>query len=426
CPYCGSSMRDGTCPSCGHICPRCGTPSKELACPQCGSGSFIHGYSPTGSPAPAQSPEFSDVRQILGRMPSRREFNMVRGMIDRDKERIHRLVELLCNKFPAPLSRELIEMRALQVRKKASKSGSDLTHAECVVFAFLEAARHSGMLEPATRALGEAQLLDANLRLGLSKAKLPPLKFVVEVSGCPGREPKLLVDGAQRSCKTVLLEELAHGRTYLMLWHPLLSDCLEGDSGSRVKRVSAGIEDGSGLVPLMIAPKERPDERNHQIEMALDPKRFFYGFTTRKEIEVDIGVPGLLLRGSDGDPVLRRIGKQLDGLQATALLFRMAGSPTASGALWPKARKMIAQPALSQMAVTPTKKAASAIVASDMRSFLELDAGIKARLSFGVRKIPLGPRDAAYTCAKGLIVPSEFSAAVGIEWNDILSLAVKF
>ena len=125
CPYCSSQMSGETCPNCGHICSRCGTPSKETPCPNCGHGSPAQGYSPTGSPAPAQSPEFSDVKQILGRMPSRREFNMVRGMVDRNKERIHRLTQLLCDRFPGPLNRELIEARALQVRSKASKSGSD-------------------------------------------------------------------------------------------------------------------------------------------------------------------------------------------------------------------------------------------------------------------------------------------------------------
>src|SRR5271157_517975 len=180
CPYCGSLMGEGRCPRCGYICQRCGTPTKELPCPHCGHGS-VQGYSPTGSPAPAQSPELADVQRILGRMPSRREFNMVRGMVDRDKERIHRLAELLCQRFAAPLSQELIELRALQVRHKASKNGSGLTHAECVIFAFLEAAKHSGMHENAMKALAEAQLLDANLRLGMSKVKLAPLKFVVEL-----------------------------------------------------------------------------------------------------------------------------------------------------------------------------------------------------------------------------------------------------
>jgi hypothetical protein len=142
-----------------------------MPCPQCGHGSLAQGYSPTGSPAPAQSPEFSDLQRILGRTPSRREFYMVRGMVDRNRERIHRLTESLCERFPAPLSRKLIEMRALQVRNKASKDGRPLTHAESVVFAFLEAAKHSGMTDSATKALAEAQLSDANLRLGLSKAR---------------------------------------------------------------------------------------------------------------------------------------------------------------------------------------------------------------------------------------------------------------
>jgi hypothetical protein len=418
-------MRGGTCPNCGRICPRCGTPSKETPCPQCGHGSLESGYSPTGSPAPAQSPELSDVKRILGRMPSRREFNMVRGMVDRDKERIHRLVELLCDRFPAPLSQELIEMRALQVRRKASKSGSDLTHAECAVFAFLEAAKQSGMLDSATKALAEAQLLDANLRLGLARVKLPPSKFVVEVSGGFEGEPVLLVDGARRSCKTVLMERRAHGSTYLMLWRPLLSDCLKGDSGSSTKRVSAGILGSSGLIPLMIASNDSPGERSDHIDIAPDPRRLFFGFTTRKEIEVDIGIPSSHPLDSDGGLMLRRIGKQLDNLPVTALLFSLAGLPTPSRALWQKARRLLAGDALTQSAVTPRKKAAAAIVAADMRSFLELDPGTKARLEFAVRKMPLGSRDAAYTCTMGLIVPSEFCPAVGIEWGDIVSLALK-
>ena len=59
---------------------------------------------------------------------------MVRGMVDRDRERIHRLAELLCQKFEAPLNRELIESRAFQVLRGASKKGARLTHAECVIY----------------------------------------------------------------------------------------------------------------------------------------------------------------------------------------------------------------------------------------------------------------------------------------------------
>ena len=350
---------------------------------------------------------------------------MVRGMVDRDKERIHKVVELLCNRFPAPLSQELIEMRALQVRKKASKSGSDLTHAECAVFAFLEAAKQVGMLEPATKALAEAQLLDANLRLGLGRVKLPPSKFVVEVSGGFEGEPKLLVDGARRTCKTVLLERRAHGSTYLMLWRPLLSDCLKGESGSSVKRISAGILGSSGLIPLMIASNASPGERSDHIDISPDARRLFYGFTTRKEIEVDIGIPSSQSLDSDGGLMLKRIGKQLDSLPATSLLFAMAGLPMPSRALWSKARSLLAEDGLAQTAVTPSKKAAAAIVAADMRSFSELDPGTKARLAFAVRKLPLRIKDESYTCTKGLIVPSEFCPAVGIEWGDILSLALK-
>jgi len=71
---------------------------------------------------------------------------MFRGMIDKDRERTHRLTELLCERLPTPLSRELVEMRALQVRGRARKGGAELTHAESVIFSFLEAAKHSGVL----------------------------------------------------------------------------------------------------------------------------------------------------------------------------------------------------------------------------------------------------------------------------------------
>jgi hypothetical protein len=346
-------------------------------------------------------------------------------MIDRNKERIHRLTELLCDRFPAPLNRGLIEMRALQVKNKASKSGSGLTHAECVLFAFLEAAKRLGMLDKGLNALAEAQLLDANLRLGLSNSKLPPLKFVAEVSANSRGQPKLFVDGVYRSCKTVLLEERAHGRTYLMVWHPLLSDCLEGDYGRGVKRVSAAMEFGSGLVPVLIALRNRPDKRSLEIEMRIDPRRFFHGFTTRKEIEVDIGVAGSSPFGSEADVMLRRIGKQLDSLGATGLLFRTAGSPRPSSALWPKALKLISQPALSEMAITPRKKVSAAIVASDAHHFSQLSPWTKARASSVMGKILLTRSDAAYTCSIGLIVPSEFSTAVGIDWGDVVSVAVK-
>ena len=337
CPYCGSVMSEGTCPRCGRICPRCGTPSKEPACPNCGLGGAVQGFTESSSPAPAQSPEFSDVKQMLGRPPSRREYNMFRGMmIDRDKERTHRLTELLCGRLATPLSRELVEMRALQVRSRARKGGEELTHAESVIYSFLEAAKQSGVLESATKALAEAQLLDSNLRLGLSKARLPPLEFIVEVSGEEEEsEPRLLVDGEPRDCKRALMERRAHSRTYLMLWRPFLSDCLEYDSGSRGgRRVSACLESPSGRVGLLIAPKDKPADRRCYIDVRLDVRRFFYGFTTRKGVEVDAGVPGSRTRGlhragpekasqaarfaQDDDPPLRDggCGKPLGGALA--------------------------------------------------------------------------------------------------------------
>jgi len=424
CPYCGSQMQAETnfCEGCGTICPRCGTPSKETPCPQCGHGSVSQRYSPTGSPAPAQSPELSEVRRIIGRTPSRREFYMVRGMVDRNRERIHRLAELLRERFPAPLSRELIEARALQVRNKASKAGSDLTHAECVTFAFLEAASRSGMLDRALTSLAEAQLLDANLKLGLSAARLPPLKFRVEVSGGSAEaEPVLFVDGAFTSSKVVLLDRRPHGRKYLLLWRPLLSDCL-GVDGRQTRTVSAAIKAGPTYFPLRIAFEDAAGEPADRVEVVLDQRRFFRGFTTRKAVEVDAGIRGAPALESEGDVMLRRIGRQLDGLWTTALLFRVAGSGTPSGAIWPMARRMVAEPPISRLAVTPRRKAAAAVIAADIRHFSKLGRAAKTNLSFTVRRIPLGRRDSLYTCQLGLVVPSEFSAAVGVQWGDVLSL----
>jgi len=425
CPYCGSLMGEGRCPRCGYICQRCGTPTKELPCPHCGHGS-IEGYSPTGSPAPAQSPELADVQRILGRMPSRREFNMVRGMVDRDKERIHRLAELLCQRHQAPLSEELIELRALQVRNKAAKSGSELTHAECVTFAFLEAAKHSGTLQIAMKALAEAQLLDSNLRLGLSKMKLASMRFMVEVSGIVDADLVLLIDGEPRPCKTVELEALAHSRTYLMHWSPLLADCLSQDFGSEVRRVSAAIRGDSGLVPLRIAWKEKPSEMREWIDVTLDPRRFFYGFTTRKEVEVDIGIPGSHAVDSDAVLALRKLGRQLDSLETTTALFRMAGGSTPSSMIWANAKAIVSELGVSRSAVTPRKKAAAALIAADMHYFAELGRNTKTTVAFALRKFPLTGRDAAYTCIRGLIVPSEFSRISAVEWADAFSLAVKF
>jgi hypothetical protein len=74
--------------------------------------------------------------------------------------------------------------------------------------------------------------------------------------------------------------------------------------------------------------------------------------------------------------------------------------------------------------VTPRRKAAASIVAADMRRFAELEPVKKANLVFSAQTVPMSPRDAEYACASGLIVPSEFTPLVGMEWKDILSLAV--
>lgn len=39
----------------------------------------------------------------------------------------------------------------------------------------------------------------------------------------------LLIEGEPRSCKTVLLDAQTHGRTYMLVWRPLLADCLGRD-----------------------------------------------------------------------------------------------------------------------------------------------------------------------------------------------------
>jgi hypothetical protein len=76
--------------------------------------------------------------------------------------------------------------------------------------------------------------------------------------------------------------------------------------------------------------------------------------------------------------------------------------------------------------VTPRRKAAASILAADMQRFVELEPAARIRLALTARKVPLFPEDAAYTCSTGLLVPSEFSVTVGMEWNDALSVAVKF
>jgi hypothetical protein len=351
----------------------------------------------------------------------------VQGLDDRQgqRERTHRLTELLCGRLATPLSRELVEMRALQVRSRARKGGTGLTHAESVIYSFLEAAKQSGVLEPATKALAEAQLLDSNLRLGLSNARLPPLEFIVEISDEEEKEsgPHLLVDGEPRSCKSALIERRAYSRTYLMLWRPFLSDCLERVPRSRGRRVSACLESPSGRVGLLIAPKDRAADKRWHVDVRPDVRRFFYGFTTRKEVEVDAGIPGSYTLDST-DLALRRLARQLDSLRTTALLFGMAGAGSSSVALWSYAKSIVTEPRNAVLSATPRRKAAASIVAADMRRFAELEPVKKANLVFSAQTVPLSPRDAEYACTSGLILPSEFSPVVGMEWKDILSLAV--
>jgi len=235
----------------------------------------------------------------------------------------------------------------------------------------------------------------------------------------------LLVDGTRRSCKTVQLESHAHGRIYLLVWRPLFADCLGQDAGTPVRRVSAAIEGDSGLLPLKVAWRDSPDEKSEHIDVVLDPQRSFYGFTTRKEIEVDIGLPAPRPADTDVSLMLKKMTKQLDNLRVTTMLFRIAYGTAPSGAIWSGARKIIAEPATAQIAVTPRKKAAAALIAADMRHFAELGDATRAMLMLQVQKLPLDHRGAIYTCEMGLIVPSEFSTATGVEWADALSLAVK-
>jgi hypothetical protein len=349
---------------------------------------------------------------------------MVRGMVNRDKERTHKLVELLCEKLPTPLNQELIEGRALQVRSKANKGSAELTHAESVLYAFLEAARQSGALESATLAVAKAQLLDSNLRLGLSKARLPTEEFVVEVSGEERAEPLLLVDREPRKCKKVLMDTRLHSRTYLIVWRPFLSDCLEDRFGSRERRISACLESENGPLELLIARGDNPTDKRWHINVQLDMRRFFYGFTTRKEIEVDLGLPAPGTADS-GELALRRLARQLDGLRTTRLFFGMSGAGSPSVALWAHARSILAMSRSPEFSVTPRRKAAASIIAADMKRFAELQPMTRANLVFSSQAIPMSPLDAEYALAKGLVVPSEYSSVVGLGWNDLLSLAVK-
>jgi len=351
---------------------------------------------------------------------------MVRGMVDRDRERIHRLAELLCQKLEAPLNRELIESRALHVLRGASKKGARLTHAECVIFAFLEAARQAGTGDRALRALAEGQLLDSNLRLGLANVRLPPLRFVTEVSGDSKTPPTLLVDGERRKCKTALLEEVAHRKLYALYWSPLLSECFEEGFGTIRRTVAAEVEAEDGVFPIKIAWTDAPGEMVQSIQVTLDPRRLFYGFSKRKEIEVDIGVPTVEGPSSDSELMLRVIGKRLDQLEVTGALFREVAGGTATSSIWGRAQKIIRAPENSQVAVSPRKKASAALIAADMGHFSALDAGTRTRLAFALERLPLRQGDEAYVCTRGLMIPSEFSTISGTDWNGAFSLAVKF
>jgi hypothetical protein len=64
----------------------------------------------------------------------------------------------------------------------------------------------------------------------------------------------------------------------------------------------------------------------------LDPRRFFYGFATRKEIEVDCGVASLPAADSDSGIALRKMGKRLDDDILTRTAFRIVGVPAPSAA----------------------------------------------------------------------------------------------
>jgi hypothetical protein len=357
-------------------------------------------------------------------MPSKREFNMVRGLIDREKERIHKLAELLCDRCSVTLNQELIEARALQARNRALKSRSGLTLGECVAFAFIESAKQSGNFGIAMKALEEMQLLDANLKFGFSRIRLPAFKFVVEVPPEFDTIPVLLVNGVPRNCKVVEVNDRLHGRTYLFHWRPLLADCLGRDFGRSVRRVYAAIRQNAKFVPLRIARKESPGDVKDHLDVVVDPRRFFYDFTTRKELEVDIGLPSSRRLDSDVNLALKKIGRQLDGLSATAFLYGITSKSPPSHAIWFPARNFLADN--SQIAVTPRRKAAAAIIAADMQYYDNLDSTTKTQLVFAVRKIPLAGSDDRYTVAKGLIVPSEFSRVVGLPWTDAFSLGVKF
>ena len=363
----------------------------------------------------------------MGRAPSRREYNMFRGLIDRDKERVHRLSELLCQRFAAPIKSDLVEARALQARRGASKNGAYLTHSECVVFSFLETSKRAGMLDRGLKALAEAQLLDSNLRLGLSNVKLPPLKFLAEVFGDCDSEPLLLVEKEARKCKVALLEKEGPRRVYAIHWSPLLSECVArgGGFGSLRRTVSAVVTDDSGKEPVRISRKDAsPVEWRERIVVTLDPRRLFYGFSKRKEIEVDAGIPAPESTATETELVLRAIGRRLDSLHATKALFRKVAGSSPANCIWPGASRIAAAPENSCIAVGTRKKASAFLIAADMQHFAGLRPAARLKARTAVRLLPIDERDRSYAAADGLLVPSEFSTISGADWKDSFNLAL--
>ena len=146
--------------------------------------------------------------------------------------------------------------------------------------------------------------------------------------------------------------------------------------------MAAEVEAEDGIFPIKIAWTGAPGEMVKSIQVTLDPRRLFYGFTNRKEIEVDIGVPTVEGTASDSELMLRVIGKRLDQLEVTGTLFREAAGGTATSCIWGDAQKIIKAPENSQVAVSPRKKASAALIAADMGHFSALDAGTRTRLAF--------------------------------------------
>jgi hypothetical protein len=175
---------------------------------------------------------------------------------------------------------------------------------------------------------------------------------------------------------------------------------------------------------LTIARKDTPMDKRWHIHVQLDMRRCFYGFTMRKEVEVDLGLPAWGT-ADPADLALRRLAKQLDSLGTTCLFFGLSGAGSPSVALWSQARSILNQLSNPEFSVTPRRKAAASILAADMKRFAGLEPMMKADVVLSSQAVPLSPQDAEYVLTNGLIVPSEFSPVVGMGWNDLLSLALK-